>query len=90
MQTVPFPPHYQSIYINFDFSSFSLISCLPYIYVLHLKCYVLGLSNIIFEIYLKYIRYILSKKFAHLKKYSYLCTAFKELYILKLKAQMAE
>ena len=26
MQTVPFLPHYQLVYINFDFSSFSLIS----------------------------------------------------------------
>ena len=27
MQIIPFPAHYQSIYINFDISSFSLISC---------------------------------------------------------------
>ena len=27
MQTVPFPAHYQSVYTNSDFSSFSLISC---------------------------------------------------------------
>ena len=26
MQIVPFLPHYQLVYINFDFSSFSLIS----------------------------------------------------------------
>ena len=26
MQIIPFPAHYQSIYINFDISSFSLIS----------------------------------------------------------------
>ena len=27
MQIIPFPAHYQSIYTNFDISSFSLISC---------------------------------------------------------------
>ena len=27
MQIVPFPAHYQSVYTNFDISSFSLISC---------------------------------------------------------------
>ncbi|ERK01559.1 hypothetical protein HMPREF9145_2507 [Segatella salivae F0493] len=27
MQTVPLPPHYQLVCNNFDFSSFSLISC---------------------------------------------------------------
>ena len=27
MQIVPFPTHYQLVYTNFDFSSFSLISC---------------------------------------------------------------
>lgn len=28
MQIIPFPAHYQSVYTNFDISSFSLISCL--------------------------------------------------------------
>ena len=27
MQIVPFPAHYQSVYTNFDISSFSLINC---------------------------------------------------------------
>lgn len=27
MQIIPFPAHYQSVYTNFDISSFSLISC---------------------------------------------------------------
>ena len=27
MQIISFPPHYQSVYTNFDISSFSLISC---------------------------------------------------------------
>ena len=27
MQIISFLPHYQSVYTNFDFSSFSLISC---------------------------------------------------------------
>ena len=27
MQIVPFPAYYQSVYTNFDFTSFSLISC---------------------------------------------------------------
>lgn len=27
MQIIPFPIHYQSVYTNFDISSFSLISC---------------------------------------------------------------
>ena len=29
MQIVPFPAYYQSVYTNFDFTSFSLISCKP-------------------------------------------------------------
>ncbi|KXA34785.1 hypothetical protein HMPREF3226_02160 [Prevotella corporis] len=28
MQIIPFPTHYQSVYTNFDISSFSLISCI--------------------------------------------------------------
>lgn len=28
MQIVPFPAYYQSVYTNFDISSFSLISCI--------------------------------------------------------------
>ncbi|KXA42374.1 hypothetical protein HMPREF3226_00655 [Prevotella corporis] len=33
MQITPFPAHYQFVYTNFDFSSFSRISCLakPYL-----------------------------------------------------------
>jgi len=27
MQIISFPAHYQSVYTNFDISSFSLISC---------------------------------------------------------------
>ena len=27
MQIIPFPAHYQSVYTNFDISSFSLINC---------------------------------------------------------------
>ena len=29
MQIIPFSAHYQSVYTNFDISSFSLISCQP-------------------------------------------------------------
>ena len=29
MQIISFPAHYQSVYTNFDISSFSLISCTP-------------------------------------------------------------
>ena len=29
MQIVPFPAYYQSVYTNFDISSFSLINCSP-------------------------------------------------------------
>lgn len=28
MQIIPFPAHYQSVYTNFDISSFSLINCI--------------------------------------------------------------
>ena len=28
MQIIPFPAHYQLVYANFDFSSFSRISCI--------------------------------------------------------------
>ena len=37
MQIIPFPAHYQSVYTNFDISSFSLISCIPKAAVLHGK-----------------------------------------------------
>ena len=37
MQIVPFPAHYQSVYTNFDISSFSLISCMVKVAVLHGK-----------------------------------------------------
>ena len=37
MQIIPFPAHYQSVYTNFDISSFSLISCVPKAAVLHGK-----------------------------------------------------
>ena len=47
MQIVPFPAYYQSVYTNFDFTSFSLISCLPIRPYLHsnqalLACQVRG------------------------------------------------
>ena len=37
MQIISFPAHYQSVYTNFDISSFSLISCIPKAAVLHGK-----------------------------------------------------
>ena len=37
MQIIPFLPHYQLVCNNFDFSSFSLISCIPKAAVLHGK-----------------------------------------------------
>ena len=42
MQIIPFPAHYQSVYTNFDISSFSLISCVPKGAVLQCKraCFV--------------------------------------------------
>ena len=37
MQITPFPAHYQSVYTNFDISSFSLISCSVISVKLHSK-----------------------------------------------------
>ena len=37
MQIVPFPAYYQSVYTNFDFTSFSLISWTPKQFVLPAK-----------------------------------------------------
>ena len=37
MQIISFPAHYQSVYTNFDISSFSLISCDAKAAVLHGK-----------------------------------------------------
>jgi len=37
MQIIPFLPHYQLVCNNFDFSSFSLISCIVKVAVLHGK-----------------------------------------------------
>lgn len=45
MQIIPFPAHYQSIYINFDISSFSLISCIPKTAVLQRKTYAFTVQN---------------------------------------------
>jgi len=47
MQIIPFPAHYQSVYTNFDISSFSLISCNENAAVLHGKsvCFALQKSR---------------------------------------------
>ena len=37
MQIISFPAHYQSVYTNFDISSFSLISCSSKTILLHVK-----------------------------------------------------
>ena len=37
MQIVPFPAYYQSVYTNFDFTSFSLISWISICVILHNK-----------------------------------------------------
>ena len=37
MQIISFPAHYQSVYTNFDISSFSLISCTVKWAILHGK-----------------------------------------------------
>jgi len=37
MQITTFHAHYQSVYTNFDFSSFSLISCNKIFFLLHSK-----------------------------------------------------
>ena len=38
MQIIPFPAHYQLGYHNFDFSSFSRISCTPTVALSAFKC----------------------------------------------------
>ena len=38
MQIVPLLTHYQLVYTNLDFSSFSLISYATYVLVLHVMC----------------------------------------------------
>lgn len=38
MQIVPFPAYYQSVYTNFDFTSFSLISCIVTVPISAPKC----------------------------------------------------
>ena len=45
MQTIPFPAHYQSVYTNFDISSFSLISCTVKAALLHRKTYAFAMSK---------------------------------------------
>ena len=37
MQIISFPAHYQSVYTNFDISSFSLISCVAKVWFLACK-----------------------------------------------------
>ena len=38
MQIISFPAHYQSVYTNFDISSFSLISCIATVALSAFKC----------------------------------------------------
>ena len=45
MQIIPFPTHYQSVYTNFDISSFSLISCISKVAVLHGKSVCIAVQN---------------------------------------------
>ena len=45
MQIISFPAHYQSVYTNFDISSFSLISCIPKAAVLQRKTYAFTVQN---------------------------------------------
>ena len=45
MQIISFPAHYQSVYTNFDISSFSLISCIPKEVVLHGKSVGFAIKN---------------------------------------------
>ena len=40
-----FPPHYQLVYINFDISSFSLISYIAKVPVSHRKTYAFAVQN---------------------------------------------
>ena len=45
MQIIPFLPHYQLVCNNFDFSSFSLISCIAKAAVLQRKTYAFTVQN---------------------------------------------
>ena len=45
MQIISFPAHYQSVYTNFDISSFSLISCIPKAALLHRKTAAFAMPN---------------------------------------------
>ena len=45
MQIIPFPAHYQSVYTNFDISSFSLISCVAEPTLLQRKTAAFAMQN---------------------------------------------
>ena len=45
MQIISFPAHYQSVYTNFDISSFSLISCRVKAALLQRKTYAFAKSK---------------------------------------------
>ena len=45
MQIISFPAHYQSVYTNFDISSFSLISCGAKPMLLPCKTYTFAMQN---------------------------------------------
>ena len=45
MQIISFPAHYQSVYTNFDISSFSLISCFVKPMLLPCKTYTFAMQN---------------------------------------------
>ena len=45
MQIISFPAHYQSVYTNFDISSFSLISCKSKPMLLPCKTYTFAMQN---------------------------------------------
>ncbi|PJF00834.1 hypothetical protein CUB97_06020 [Prevotella intermedia] len=54
MQIVPFLTHYQLVYANFDFSSFSLISYRVKAALLHCKTYAFAMSKRSYHFLRKY------------------------------------
>ena len=63
MQIVPFPAYYQSVYTNFDFTSFSLISCTTKI-----GCFAFAFHSYCFLIIKKYCALLANLGLLHHQK----------------------
>ena len=86
MQIISFPAHYQSVYTNFDISSFSLISCVAKAAVLHVKSVSFATQKSRFRIVKTQLS--LFKRIIFTKSRRFLCKT--TLYILRIGGRVVK